>query len=219
MRLPHLALGLVVAFGACGGAGEESAVRDTAGLETPAVAQPEDPARGSPADSLPAPAAGTGQQSSGDEAPARTTLRTPAAPIAGADTAAGVVSLLGTAASPRIVVQTSTGPIGVEGDLAQTLRRLEGMEVWVQGPLSTAMGRVIPPRQITVQRFEVRGIGGVPAIDGVLREEAGTLVIVSAGGERTRLATPPVGLRELVGRRIWVTRAQDGAVASFGAIE
>jgi hypothetical protein len=217
MRPHHLTLGLLVALGACGGAGEEAAVHDTAGLVTPAAAQSEDPPPRSAADSLTAPAAG--QQASGEEAPARSQPRTPAAPIAGADTAVGVVSLLGTAASPRIVVQTSTGPIGVEGDLAQTLRRLEGMEVWVQGPLSVAMGRVIPPRQITVQRFEVRSIGGVPTIDGILREDAGALVIVSAGAERTRLSTAPAGLRELVGRRVWVTRARDGAVASFGAIE
>lgn len=218
MRPRHLTLGLVVAFGACGGAGEEAAVHDTTGTVTAAVPRPENPSPGSADDSLPAPAAGTAQPASG-EAPVRSPTRPPAAPIAGADTAAGVVSLLGTAANPRVVVQTSAGPIGVEGDLAQTLRRLEGMEVWVQGPLSIAMGRVIPPRQITVQRFEVRGIGGVPAIDGVLREESGTLVIVSAGSERTRLTTPPAGLRALVGRRVWVTRAQDGAVASFGAIE
>lgn len=217
---PHcVTLGAIVALSACGGAGEEAAVHDTAGAVTPAVAQRQNPPPGSVADSLPDPAAGTGQQASGEEARPPSQPRTPAAPIAGADTAAGVVSLLGTAASPRIVVQTSAGPIGVEGDLAQTLRRLEGMEVWVQGPLSIAMGRVIPPRQITVQRFEVRGIGGVPAIDGVLREESGTLVVVRAGGERTRLTTPPAGLRELVGRRVWVTRARDGAVASFGAIE
>jgi hypothetical protein len=219
MRPRHLTLGLVVVFVACGGAGEEAAVHDTAGVVTPAVVPPENPPPGSAADSLPAPAAGTGQQASGDELPARSTPRPPAAPIAGADTAAGVVSLLGTAASPRVVVQTPAGPIGVEGNLAETLRRLEGMEVWVQGPLSIAMGRVIPPRQISVQRFEVRGIGGVPAIDGVLREESGALVVVSVGGERTRLTTPPAGLRELVGRRVWVTRARDGAVASFGAIE
>ena len=93
------------------------------------------------------------------------------------------------------------------------------MDVWIQGPIATATGRAIPPRQITAQRFVIRSVGGVPVTDGTLRDEGGTLVVETANGDRLRLTSPPDGLRTHIGKRVWLTRAEDGGVASFGAVD
>ena len=141
------------------------------------------------------------------------------APIAGADTALGEVHIMGTAIDNRVVIQTSAGPIGVAGDLTETIRRLQGIEIWVQGPLSIAMGRVIPPRQITVERFEVRKVAGMPVVDGTLRQADGEWTVTTASGTRTQLSSVPDDLRQLDGRRVWIALRDGGAVQSFGIVE
>lgn len=143
---------------------------------------------------------------------------TPSLPIAGSDTAVGTVRLLGTAQDARVVVQTPAGPIAAAGDLAPAIARLDGMEVWIQGPLSVAVGRAIPPRQITVRTFEVRSVGGVPVLDGTLRAEGEAMILEERGGAQHRLTTYPAELRALAGRRAWITRTADGSVSSFGEI-
>jgi hypothetical protein len=210
MRLPQAVAcaGLVVAA-SCDGAEQRPAAIDTAGVppgggvnasaepvvDTTAVAGAPRPA--SPGDDVPSPAAAT---------------VTP-------DTALGTVRLIGTALDARVVVQTQAGPLGIAGRLAPAISRLDGMDVWIQGPIAAATGRAIPPRQITAQRFVIRSVAGVPVIDGTLRDEGGTLVIVTAGGDSVRLTNPPDGLRAHIGKRVWITRAEDGGVASFGAVE
>jgi hypothetical protein len=195
----------------CGGTEDRSAPGDTLNAAPPpgggvnASAEPVVDSTAPPAGATPSPASGA------EAAP-------PSIPIAGADTALGTVSLLGTAAESRVVVRTATGPIAVAGPHAAAIGRLEGMEVWVQGPVSMAIGRVVPPRQMTVERFEIRGVSGVPVLDGTLRRDGDALVVVDRRGASTRLTTFPDGLRDLVGRRVWVTRAADGAVASFGPV-
>jgi hypothetical protein len=144
--------------------------------------------------------------------------RRPATPGAAADTARGTVQLVGTALEQRVVVATSGGQLGIAGPLAPMIERLQGMELWVQGPITALEGRSIPRRQISPERFEVRGVAGVPAIDGTLRDDAGVYLVVSNTNDRTRLTTVPDGLRALVGKRVWVTRAPDGGVAAFGEI-
>ncbi|HSJ65762.1 MAG TPA: hypothetical protein VK922_17900 [Gemmatimonadaceae bacterium] len=196
---------------ACDGTEDRSATGDTISSPAPpgggvnASAEPVIDSAPPPAGATPSPASGAGASP-------------PSIPIVGADTALGTVSLLGTAADSRVVVRTATGPIAVAGPHAVAIGRLEGMDVWIQGPVSMAIGRVVPPRQMTVERFEIRGVSGVPVLDGTLRQDGETLVLVNRRGTPTRLTTFPAGLRDLVGRRVWVTRAADGAVASFGPV-
>lgn len=135
-----------------------------------------------------------------------------------ADTISGTVQTLGTALDSRVVVLTASGPVAVVGPRAGSLRLLQGMDVWVQGPVTTATGRAIPPRHITAERFEVRGVAGVAVLDGTLSADGEALTLTDRRGAGTRLTSYPPRLRDLVGRRIWVTRAADGAVASFGVI-
>ena len=196
---------------ACGG--ERQPAGDTAGLTSdPSPVQGTDTPAATPVGS---PGTDTGTPpSSTPNLPGQA----PAMPIAGPDTAYGTVSLIGADIDSRVVVQTSAGPIAIVGDLSPVIGRLQGARVWVQGPLSIAMGRAIPPRQITVERFEVREVAGEPAVDGTLRREGDAWIVVGALGRSTSLTEPPAGLRELAGRRVWVTRAPDGAVSSFGEI-
>ena len=200
---------IAVVLAACGGAGDQPAPDDTATAVAPPAAAAVD-----------TPVAAGGESSSTTQAPASSgsAVPRPSVPIAGADTARGAVRLLGTAVDSRVVVQTPAGPVGVTGPHAPAIARLQGMDVWIQGPLSLAIGAVIPPRQITVERFEVRAVAGVPVVDGTLREEGGSFVVVDQRGGRTSLTNPPADLRALVGRRVWVTRAADGGVAAFGEI-
>ena len=211
---PIMVCSMVMLVAACGGAGEQTP-DDSAGLTSnPAPASPVPDSPGStPVDT---PRAGTGAAAP-DTLPSSPAVP-PSAPIAGPDTASGIVNLLGAGIDARIVVQTSTGPLAIVGDLATTIGRLQGARVWIQGPLSVAIGRAIPPRQITAERFEVREVGGEPALDGTLRQEGDAWMIVGPRGTSSRLTAPPAGLRELTGRRVWVTRGQDGSVASFGEI-
>jgi hypothetical protein len=210
MRLARAAacIGLVAAV-SCDGAEQRQAATDS-------VAAP--PGGGVNASAEPV-ADSTGVSSA---APADTPLAAAPTPgLAGAapDTASGTVRLIGTALDARVVVQTAEGPLGIAGRLAPSISRLDGMDVWIQGPISAATGRAIPPRQITAQRFVIRSIGGVPVTDGTLRDEDGTLVVVTANGDRLRLTNPPAALRAHIGKRVWVTRAEDGGVASFGVVE
>jgi hypothetical protein len=78
---------------------------------------------------------------------------------------------------------------------------------------------MLPPREIAATRFAVRSVAGVPALDGTLRDEGGKLVMVAEDGTRTRVDGAPPALREHLGRRIWLTRPDDGSVATFGVIE
>ncbi len=216
MRCRQVLAGGSLLLAACGApdrgveAEAGSAARDTAA----ASRQPSLSGTPAPPDTQPA---------EGGTAPARRTsgasAALPAAPLSGSDTARGVVRILGTVADSRVVVHSPTGPVAIIGPLAPTIAALQEMDVWVQGPLSVALGRAIPPRQIEARQFAVRAVNGVAALDGTLREESGGSVLVSAAGERTRLVAPPPALRSRVGSRVWVTRDGSGAVSAFGVIE
>ena len=193
-----------------GAANADSAAADTVAAEQPPSLSGTPP----PPDSQPADSGGrTAPRSSG------TPDALPAAPLSGPDTARGVVRILGTVADSRVVVHSPTGPVAVIGPLAPTVAALQEMDVWVQGPLSVALGRAIPPRQIEARQFAVRAVNGVAALDGTLREESGEFVLVGPAGKRTILGSPPPALRARVGSRVWVTRDAGGTVVGFGVIE
>jgi hypothetical protein len=200
---------------ACGGEGSQAG--DTA-VPAPADTQVAPAQSDAAADSMAMPSDSPDTPSSTSRSPGQS-ASVPSAPIAGADTAVGPVHIMGTALDNRVVVQTSAGPIGVTGEHTETIRRLQGMEVWIQGPLSIAVGRVIPPRQIEVQRFEVRKVGDVPVVDGTLGQADGAWVVTSASGRRTQLSSVPSELTKLAGRRVWLTVGPDGTVHSFGTID
>ena len=209
------ALAGALLLAACGAPDRGAAEADSAAGDTASASQqPSLSGTTSPTDTQPA---DTGTR------PAPRTSGTPAAlpaaPLPGPDTARGVVRILGTVADSRVVVHSPTGPVAIIGPLAPTIAALQEMDVWVQGPLSVALGRAIPPRQIDARQFAVRAVNGVAALDGILHEESGGLVLVGAAGGRTILGAPPPALRERVGSRVWVTRDAGGAVTAFGVIE
>lgn len=210
MRRAIVLSAVMFAAGACGG-------RDEAPDSVAAASPDETPA--------PADTSGSGIAPASDSASVRGDTAThastpgPATPGRGAaDTVRGVVRVAGTAADSRVVLRLADGEIAVSGALAPVIGSLQGMELWVQGPISAVAARMLPPREIAATRFAVRAVAGAAALDGTLRDEGGVLVMIGGDGTRTPLDGAPPALREHLGRRIWLTRADDGSVATFGAI-
>ena len=125
----------------------------------------------------------------------------------------GQVLVVGAEPLTHVVIRTGAGdqPLA-PGAAATSLARVSGVEVEVRGTRQ-ADGRV------AAREFTVRAVGGRDAVDGRLAADGDALVLVTAEGRRIPLANPPAALRAQLGARVWVTRAADVAVESFGVIE
>lgn len=184
-----------------------------------------DSARAAPADStiVPGPPAVPSTQTAPNSTAAPTPKTSPPAsargstsasttPAPGADSVGGIVSVVGTSFEKRVMV----GPAGrqrieVVGSIANLIGHVAGAEVMVFGRLSGA--------RLDATRFVVRSVDGQPAIDGILKTEAGALYIVTPGGTRTRIMSPPPPLVGQDGARVWITGDPARAVSSFGFID
>lgn len=127
------------------------------------------------------------------------------------DSLRGTVRVTGSEPAVTFVVEDAAGrQTALEGDPA-VLRRLDGLEVAFRGEArGTAPFRV--------QRAEVRGVGGVPAVDGVLARDDGRDVLVTRDGSRHVIARLPEGLRGRTGARVWLAGSLGGEIDSFGII-
>lgn len=217
---PLLALTLAACVGAAGDAGR------TAGANAPVVIPAGDGATSAPADTLPArdtvragdtiPGASKGTGGRPTPLPMPPEPADPADRGRGAadDTARGVVAVVGAAPLTEIVLRRAAGgALRLAGAHVPALRRLAGVELWVRGTPVAA-----PRPSIDVAQFAVRAVDGVPALDGVLADERGRVVLVTADGRRQALEHPPAELRDQVGARVWITGTTPGEVASYGII-
>jgi hypothetical protein len=134
-----------------------------------------------------------------------------AGPMA-ADTARGIVEVVGAEPMSWVSLRTDTGPVQVEGAAAESLRRASGVEVWVSGSRGED-GRFL------VEAFRVRSVDGVEATDGVLQVDGDGIVLVTTEGERLPFTPVPTGLRALEGRRVWVAGRPGAEPRSWGALE
>lgn len=103
--------------------------------------------------------------------------------------------------------------IALAGPLAAALSKVSGADVWVSGVRQGT-------RAFNVDRFLVRAVGGVPAMDGTLTARDGGLAIMITG-EHTEhpIKSPPAALRSRVGQRVWITGDPQKTIAAFGVID
>ena len=133
-----------------------------------------------------------------------------AAPTPG-DTLRGVIAVTGAEPMTRVGLRTPSGSVVLEGTVAETLRRVDGVEVWVAGHREDA-------GPLRVDSFRVRGLGGLPAADGVLEAEGDAVILVTAEGERVSYHPAPAALRRLAGRRVWIAGEPGGRPQQWGVI-
>lgn len=69
-----------------------------------------------------------------------------------------------------------------------------------------------------MERFEVRRVDGVPAVDGILVAVGDVAYLRVAGGAELRIAHLPSALRGEVGARVWLSGRLDGDIEAFGVI-
>ena len=113
----------------------------------------------------------------------------------------------------RVTLRPADGApsITLSGDEVALLRALNGIEVWVAGKRED-------PRRMTVSRFAVRAVGGLPAHDGTLLADGDALTLQAADGRRVRIHNPPPALRQHVGARVWLSGDLAKEPDSFGVI-
>ena len=135
------------------------------------------------------------------------------APIMPGDTVRGIVSVVGTDRDRHVMVAPPGGVRRVEitGHLAAIIGHTAGADVWVTGPRTGT--------SLEAQRFVVRMVDGMPALDGTLKTEGAMLYIVTVNGGRTRIVAPPPPLLGRDGARVWITGDPSRAVSSFGFID
>ena len=131
-----------------------------------------------------------------------------------ADTARGIVAVLGSDMDTRVIVRGTGGarPVTLAGMQARTVGAMSGADVWVSGTRDES-GR------INVSRFTVRSVDGAPALDGTLIARGTHLLVVTRDGKQHAIAAAPEALREHVGARVWVTGPLDTGPITFGVIE
>jgi hypothetical protein len=134
-----------------------------------------------------------------------------AGPLA-ADTARGIVEVVGAEPMSWVSLRTGDGPLPLTGAAAESLRRATGVEAWVSGTRDED-GR------LRIDAYRIRSVDGVEAMDGVLEVDGDGVVLVTADGERLRFAPVPPGLRALEGRRVWVAGPPGAEPRSWGALE
>lgn len=128
------------------------------------------------------------------------------------DTVRGIVTLIGTAPAPQVVLRTVDGAIvAMSGMATSGLSRLAGSEIVIRGVR-------VSPRDVVVSDFIVRAANGQPAMDGKLEGGGGGWYLqMTDGSGRKPLVAVPAGLQNLQGSRVWIATKR-GAPMSFGAI-
>jgi hypothetical protein len=121
--------------------------------------------------------------------------------------------VVGTSFEKRVMIaeQGTQRRVEVGGAISSLIGHVAGAEVVV-------FGMLLGPR-IEAARFLVRSVDGQPAMDGSLKTENGVLYIVTAGGTRTRIVSPPPPLVGQDGARVWITGDPARGVSSFGFID
>jgi hypothetical protein len=133
-------------------------------------------------------------------------------PAAGADTARGIVAVVGSTPMTRVVLRPPVGPsITLAGPLAGEIGVASGADVWVRG-------RRAGERSFEVSGYAVRAVDGVSAVTGTLAADGDRLFVVSDDGRRHTIARPPAPLREHVGARVWVSGDLSGAITAYGIL-
>lgn len=132
-------------------------------------------------------------------------------PVA-ADTARGVIAVVGAEPLSRVALSTADGQLQLRGPVADTLRMASGIDVWVSGARDE-------DGTLRVEHYRVRSVDGVPATDGVLELDGDAAVLVTTTGERVRFSPAPAGLRHLEGRRVWIAAPPGSEPQAWGVLD
>lgn len=129
------------------------------------------------------------------------------------DTLRGTVAIVGSEPGTMVSLRPAEGGAAVllSGDALTELRRAAGADVWVTGER-------IDERSLQVARFEVRGMHGIPAVDGVIAQDGQSYVLVTHDGTRIPMPRLPAELRGRVGARVWIAGQPDRDPELFGVI-
>jgi hypothetical protein len=136
-------------------------------------------------------------------------------PAAGTDTVRGTIRVVGNAADEQVIVRPSGGGTAVTllGSQSAALGRLSGVDAWISGKRDGA-------KRMTVDRFLVRSVDGVPAIDGTLiARDGGYAIITTADHAEHPIVNPPAALKGRIGQRVWITGDPQATIAAFGVID
>ena len=131
-----------------------------------------------------------------------------------ADSARGIVSVVGTSFDSRVVLRPARGvrPVTLIGPQTRIIANLSGADVWASGARDDN-------GNLRVSRFLVRSVDGSAAIDGTLIARGEGLLIVTRDGVQHALGNPPTALRDHVGARVWVTGPLEKGPLTYGVIE
>jgi|GEM_PF-510182 len=141
------------------------------------------------------------------------------------DTLRGTVAIVGAEPLTEVVLRPAGGgrDVVLQGDVVAELRRVAGVEVWVAGrdagPAVGSSAVAVPgARAFRVERFEVRRVDGVPAVDGILVVSGDAAYLRTAAGAELPIAHLPTALRGKAGARVWLSGRLDGNIEAFGVI-
>jgi len=222
MRCVAAAGTVIVATVIASGCGSGSRGADSAAAAAPAdTAGASADARGdtSNTDRTTPPAAGQGTSASGSRpggtpAGGGPSTATSVRPPVGADTLRGIIRVVGSAIDEHVVVRPNVGGTAVTllGSQSSVLGRLSGVDVWLSG-------RRESERRMTVERFLVHSVDGVPAMDGTLvARDGGFAIVTTADHAEHPIVNPPAALRSHVGARVWITGSLESGAVTFGVI-
>jgi hypothetical protein len=126
-------------------------------------------------------------------------------------TLGGTVRVTGVAPFMEMLLVPSSGGQGIPLSGPPALNQVVGLEIAAVGQDEAGKFRV--------ERFNVISANGIPATDGRLVQEGDRFQVVTEGGARHTLVSPPPGLRSHVGRRVWVSGPLDREPVAYGVIE
>jgi hypothetical protein len=128
------------------------------------------------------------------------------------DSILGAIAITGSAFDQQIILRVPRGSRRLAATSAAdsaALMRLSGVEIVARGRNESD--------QFMVSNFVARSVDGSPVVDGVLRIDAGRLLIETETGSQV-VSNPPGALLSLVGARVWVSGRLDTRPSAFGVI-
>lgn len=135
----------------------------------------------------------------------------PILPAPSIATIAGRISVSGTGGDQRVELRDSNGTVyHLVGSQASALASVDGGDVVARGTFDANPGFV-------VQEFQVTGMRGRPALDGVLEVNESGFALRLQDGTLRAISSLPTECVELVGVRLWVI-GFDADSAEFGRI-
>ena len=136
----------------------------------------------------------------------------PLLPTPSLATIAGRISVTGTGADRLIELRNEGGTVyRLVGDQSGALASVDGGDVVARGTFDANPGFV-------VQDFQVTGMRGRPALDGVLEITAAGFALRLKDGTLRVIPGLPSECMEYVGARLWVIGYEEESGAQFGRI-